>query len=123
MPRPDRERLEDIASACGAVARFVGSRDEAAFVADELVRSAVCWQLLVIGEAAKAVSPETRAARPQIDWPGVTGFRDVLAHEYFRLSWPRIWAAAALNVSELAVQIREVLDSYEAEEAAEKEPS
>lgn len=48
----------------------------------------------VAGEPAKQVPPEVRARHPEIDWKGLTGFRDILAHAYFRLEAEIVWDAA-----------------------------
>jgi uncharacterized protein with HEPN domain len=40
-------------------------------------------RLLEIGEAVKGLSPELTATEPDIDWRGIAGMRDFLAHHYF----------------------------------------
>ncbi len=32
----------------------------------------------------------TRARQPDIDWPGIAGLRDIIAHEHFRIDAERI---------------------------------
>jgi len=58
-----------------------GGRDESA--KRKLVLNGVVRQLLVIGEAVKRVSPETRALAPNVPWKQIAGMRDRLVHDYF----------------------------------------
>lgn len=46
---------------------------------------AILYDLLVIGEAVKALSPECRERHPDVPWSRISGMRDVLAHDYFRI--------------------------------------
>jgi len=56
-----------------------------AVLCHELVRDAVLWNLLVLGEAAKQVPAHIRLEHSAIEWRKISGFRDVLAHGYFGL--------------------------------------
>ncbi len=41
--------------------------------------------LEILGEAAKNIPDEIRQRYPEVDWRGVAGLRDILAHAYFAL--------------------------------------
>ncbi|HKH79496.1 MAG TPA: HepT-like ribonuclease domain-containing protein, partial [Solirubrobacteraceae bacterium] len=47
-------------------------------------------QFVVIGEAVKHLTQETRDATPEIPWVNIAGLRDLIAHEYFRIEMKRI---------------------------------
>jgi uncharacterized protein with HEPN domain len=51
-----------------------------------VVRDAVLYRLVVIGEAAGQLSEEARAAAPGIEWPAIVALRNRLAHAYWRVS-------------------------------------
>ncbi len=42
--------------------------------------------LQIIGEASKKVSPETRAASPDLPWRDMAGMRDRIVHDYYKAS-------------------------------------
>lgn len=47
---------------------------------------AILYDLLVIGEAVKTLGDAIKRAHPEIPWREISGMRDILAHEYFRVS-------------------------------------
>jgi uncharacterized protein with HEPN domain len=62
-----------------------------AFNESELIQDAVTKNLMVIGEAAKNLSDETKAKAPAIRWSQVAGMRDRIAHAYFSIDLEIIW--------------------------------
>ncbi len=79
MSRPDSARLEDVANAITSIHAHL----EHGPISVEIVMDAVAMRLLEIGEAAKGLSPEVTATELDVDWRGVAGPRDFLAHHYF----------------------------------------
>jgi len=47
--------------------------------------------LEIIGEAARKISQETKNAHPDIPWKDITGMRNRLIHEYFRIDIEKVW--------------------------------
>ena len=78
MPR-DEAHLLDILKAARLTVEFKGTADKDAFLVDAKTQSAVLHQLLVIGEAVKRLSPEFRAAHPEVPWKLIAGTRDKLS--------------------------------------------
>ncbi|MFH1468949.1 MAG: HepT-like ribonuclease domain-containing protein [Pseudomonadota bacterium] len=107
--RPDLLYLEDLAAAARAVGRFMAGVEEAAFVEDELLQSAVLYKLVTLGEAAARISPETREAMPGIPWRAVVGFRNFAVHEYFGLDLAIVWHTAIVQVPLLLAAVEGVL--------------
>lgn len=64
--RRERLRLTDMLEAADAVAAFVSGIGAAEFPANDLVHSAVVYKLVIIGEAAAHISPETREKAPGV---------------------------------------------------------
>ena len=86
MKRGDRERLDDLAEAIEAIRSHAGSRT----VDERLRRDAILYNLVIVGEAVKSLSDETRAKRAEIPWRQIAGLRDLLAHEYYRIDMHEI---------------------------------
>ena len=84
--RGDSERLSDIAAAITAIRAHLATAD----VPTDLRRDAILYNLLVIGEAVKALGEQTRARQPEVPWRQIAGLRDLIAHEYFRIDMDEI---------------------------------
>jgi uncharacterized protein with HEPN domain len=65
----------------------------------------------VIGEAAARVSADLRSRHPEIPWPEIIAFRNILVHAYFGIDWGVVWLAAAKQVPVLRRQVATVLDA------------
>ena len=100
MPRDDANVL-DILKAASLAIEFKGSADKAAFLADAKTQSAVLHQLLVIGEAVKRLSPEFRAAHPEVPWRLIAGARDKLIHFYEGVDLEEVWKMVTSDLPEL----------------------
>jgi uncharacterized protein with HEPN domain len=100
VKRTDRERLGDIADAIAAIRAHTKRRGD-----DRLRRDAILYNLMILGEAVKGLSEETRAKRPEIKWREIAGLRDLLAHEYFQIELTVIDEIVARDLSPLAVAV------------------
>jgi uncharacterized protein with HEPN domain len=106
VSRRERDRLRDIKEAIVAIwAHIERAGREFAQVDDPLVRAAVLYEFVVIGEAVKHLSPETRARAPQIRWEDVAGLRDLIAHEYVRIEMKRVLAIVERDLPTLETAI------------------
>ncbi len=71
MPRRDwRLRVSDLLAAIDRIGRYTAGLDRAAFERDERTVEAVCFALVVIGEAASHVPQDVRKSSPRPVWPG-----------------------------------------------------
>ncbi|WP_311242974.1 HepT-like ribonuclease domain-containing protein [Microbacterium sp. WCS2018Hpa-23] len=102
MSRHTSERLEDIASACDAVARYERRIDSD----DEIVFDAIRARLIEIGEAVKGLSEAATAAEPGIPWAEIAGMRDYLAHRYFDTTHAIVMTTARSDVPLLAAAVQ-----------------
>lgn len=110
MSRSWRLFLEDIIEASDRVLRYSEGKDLSIFSADEMAYDAVLRNLQIIGEAAKAVPADVRQGHPEVDWKGMAGLRDVLAHAYFGLDNETLWDVVTTKVPQLRDQVRRILD-------------
>jgi uncharacterized protein with HEPN domain len=97
VKRADSHRLADIATAIDRIrAHLVDAR-----AAEDLRRDATLYNLVIIGEAVKSLSGETKAERADIPWQQIAGLRDRLAHEYFRIDIAEIEKIVSRNLAPL----------------------
>ena len=61
----------------------------------------------IIGEAARAMSPEGRAEFPDVDWAGLVGVRNILVHAYHRIQPALLWQAATVEIPAVVILLTE----------------
>ena len=101
MSRDPILRLEDILGSIGWIESHIEGYDFERFSTDRKTIDAVTRCLEVIGEAAKHLPDSLTAQYPDIPWRAICGFRDVLAHSYFRAEESIIWDAATRGAQQL----------------------
>lgn len=81
-PERDAVSLVDIARATELVLDFKEGMSKDQFMRDQKTQSAVLHQLLIIGEAVKRLSNETRHQHTTVPWGVMAGMRDTLIPGY-----------------------------------------
>jgi uncharacterized protein with HEPN domain len=83
---------------------------ERAFRNDHKTQDAVLRNLETLGEAAKRVDAETRSLSPDTPWREITGFRDVLAHDYLEIDLDLVWNVVDSELPSLRETVSGLLD-------------
>lgn len=105
--RDDQRRLEDILEAVARIERHTaGGRDD---LDNELVETWVVHNIQIIGEAARALSDESRRRLPTVPWPQIIGMRHVLVHDYFSVDRARVWSVVAEDLPKLKREVEGLL--------------
>lgn len=97
----DAAYLWDMLDAARRIQRLTVGMDLGAFQEDERTNLAVERLLENIGEAAAHVSSEFVSGHPTIQWKGVIGMRNVLAHQYGSVDQRLVWESAIRGVPDL----------------------
>ena len=109
MSRDPILRLEDILESIEWIESHIEGYDFESFSVDRKTIDAVTRCLEVIGEAAKHLPDTLTAQYSDIPWRAICGFRDVLAHSYFRTEDSIIWDAATQGAQELKPVVEALL--------------
>ena len=104
MPR-DEAHLLDILKAARLAIEFKGPAEKAEFLEDAKTQSAILHQLLIVGEAIKRISPEFRAAHPDVPWKLIAGTRDKLIHFYEGVDLDEVWRMVSSDLPQLISRI------------------
>ncbi len=95
--------------AAKAVCHHVANKDISDLEKDRLLLGGVIRELLLIGEAANAVSLPLQAEIPTIPWRQVIGMRNQLIHGYFDISHRIVWGTIKEDIPSLIVELERVL--------------
>ena len=83
MTRSAEQRIQDILESIDRCRRYVISLDSADHDLVDMAEDAVERNLQIIGEAVSRLPWEITDAHPEIAWPQIRGFRNILVHQYF----------------------------------------
>lgn len=88
-PRTEKERLEDILERIERIkfAEIVllEAEEDDDWEEASVAFDAILYNLMVIGEAVKALGVELKERNGKTPWKDIAGMRDILTHEYFRV--------------------------------------
>lgn len=100
MPR-DQESLIDIFQAAQRVTRFTQGVTRAELEVNEEKQAAILYQLTIIGEATKRLSPNLRNQHPTIPWKQMAGMRDIVTHHYDEVDPDVVWDVVQDDIPQL----------------------
>lgn len=83
---------------------YVGEGKEA-FFADHKTQDAVLRNLQILAESSQRLSEPLKASRPEIDWRGIAGLRNILGHDYLGISLPRVWEIVEVFLPKLRTAV------------------
>lgn len=106
--RREAERLQDILDAIAAIERYT-SQGKQSFEEQELIQIWVVYHLQIIGEAANALSDDLINQYSDVPWVQIVAFRNIVVHEYFRVSINLVWAIAQTNLPPLRTAVEGML--------------
>ena len=104
----DNAYLRDVLDSARAIRGYLQGLERGQFEASQEKQDAVIRRFEIMGEAARHLSPEAKAALPQIPWRLITGMRNILIHDYDDVDAGTLWETAQSDLPALIQQ----LDSY-----------
>lgn len=109
MPVPNRDAASiwDMVRAIRDLQTFTVGVSYDDYTTNLMLQRAIERQLEILGEAARRLSPDFCQAHPSIDWTGIIGLRNILAHRYDQIRCDRIWDV-------LETELPSLLDKLEA---------
>lgn len=96
-------RLRHMIEAADTIISYT-ARGREAFERDSALRDAILYQVVVLGEAAKAAlaaDPSLESSLPDVEWSPIARMRDRVAHHYWATDTKVVWQTATVAVPEL----------------------
>ena len=77
----DRVYIEHVLECIQRIEQYAGT-DKDRFYKDSLLQDATMRVLQVMAESSQRISETAKRTQPEIDWRGISGFRNILVHDY-----------------------------------------
>ena len=105
----DRLYLTHILECIARIEQYV-TGGEQVFRESSLVQDAVLRNLQTLAESTQRLSADLKADHPGIEWQGLTGFRNVLVHDYLGVDLEYCWRLIKHKLPELKRSLADILE-------------
>ncbi len=107
-PARDQVYIDHMLECIQRVDQYVGT-DRDRFFRDTLLQDAVVRVLQVMAESSQRLSEGAKKTRPEIDWRGISGFRNILAHDYLGgIDLELIWQVIEMELPPLKLALHQM---------------
>lgn len=79
------------------------------FFSDTRTQDAVLRNLHTLSESTQRLSQTLKASHPEVDWRGISGFRNILVHDYLGVNLVRVWEVVARHLPDLNTEIFDIM--------------
>ena len=104
----DRLYLEHIGHCIARVEEYVSDGREV-FMSSQLIQDAVVRNLQTLAESTQRISQQLKTDHPSIDWRNISGFRNVVVHNYLGIDANQIWEIVVQDLPGLKDQMAAIL--------------
>jgi uncharacterized protein with HEPN domain len=104
----DKVYLLDILEAARLAVGYVSGKSLEQFLGDTQCQDAVIRRLGVIGEAARRISAETKAAFSQLPWDAMTAMRNMTIHEHDDVDLGVVWNSVQKDLPRLVAELQKL---------------
>jgi uncharacterized protein with HEPN domain len=101
--------LADLIDNARAVRGYLDGVARERWDAEDILRDAVLYRMLLLGEIAGALPDELRDRYPDVAWRQVRAFRNLAVHKYFGVDWAVVWKIAQEEPAILEAQVLAIM--------------
>jgi uncharacterized protein with HEPN domain len=115
MPLRDlKGYLWDVTEACNKIERFSSGKTLEDYLSDELLRSAIERQLIIVGEALAQARQFFPQVNEQLSYVAqIVGFRNRVIHDYLEISDVTVWDIVQTFIPQLKNEAQTLLGQGE----------
>lgn len=103
--------LTDIITSIDKIKKYTFNLTYEELLEDEKTIESVVYNLMIIGEATKKISPEIRIKYSHIEWQKIAGLRDFIAHAYFSININIVWNVIHTKLDDLKFCVQEIINN------------
>ena len=75
-----------------------------------IIQDAVVRNLQVLAESTQRISDRVKTNYPDTEWQAISGFRNILVHDYLGLDLNLIWSVVQKRLPPLRLEIEKMLE-------------
>jgi uncharacterized protein with HEPN domain len=106
----DKVYIEHILECIDKINQYTDN-DKQRFLSDDLVQDGVLRRLQTMAESTQRLSEDLKQTAPSVDWRALSGFRNVLVHDYLNgIDRNRIWDIVDNYLPQLKTAMTEIAD-------------
>jgi uncharacterized protein with HEPN domain len=103
--------IADLIDNARAVRGYLDGVTRERWDAEDILRDAVLYRMLLLGEIASALPDELRDSYPEVAWRQIRAFRNLAVHKYFGVDWAVVWKSAQEEPPLLEKQVLAIISA------------
>jgi uncharacterized protein with HEPN domain len=107
-PEADRVLLAHMLDCLQRISEYTG-QDRARFEGSRLVQDAVIRNLQTLAESSQRLSANIKGTEVEIPWRELSGFRNVIVHDYLGIDLDAVWLVVAQDLPPLFVALNRMI--------------
>ena len=107
--KEDRLYLIHISECIGRIEQYLPDRSKQTFLSSSLLQDAVLRNLQTMAESTQRLSDSLKAKHAEINWRKITGFRNLLVHDYLGVDAEKVWKIIEIELPSLKKTITSML--------------
>ena len=81
---------------------------EPSFRQSHLIQDAVIRNLQTMAESSQRLSETTKTMAPDVPWRAISGFRNIIVHDYLGVDLDMVWLVVSTNLPALQTALRKI---------------
>jgi uncharacterized protein with HEPN domain len=111
-PDKDKVYVKHILECIDKINQYTDN-DRERFVSDDLIQDGVLRRLQTMAESTQRLSEDLKQTMPDVDWRALSGFRNILVHDYLNgIDLNRIWDIVNNYLPELKKAVESIVDKH-----------
>ena len=106
-PDADRVYLSHMRECIDRVFEYCAG-GESSFRQSRLIQDAVIRNLQTLAESSQRLSEPAKAAAPDVPWRAISGFRNILVHDYLGVDLDMVWLVVSTDLPALKMALSQV---------------
>ncbi|MDK9698870.1 MAG: DUF86 domain-containing protein [bacterium] len=102
--------IQEILEVISNIESYLEGRTPEHLRSEKMLKDAILMSLIVIGELTKRLSEEIRNQYCDVDWLGIVGIRNRIAHGYFDVDLDLIWTVATTEIPLLKLSLTKIME-------------